>query len=324
MAHDMAAATVKLSPHATGTLDDQQHRDVLDSDSEGGGQEQGMRASTLRLDPISIATTNETLHQKLQRTLAERESGGPREQVGSPGVRLRNTRCCDIVHSTLSEPLSPYKTLETCKPRWTNTRFRYHLNRGISVMDQDTIVVSARDQLQKTTHGLLRSSSGTLTYSSTHRLKAELDVAELAHILAGNVPGGGHAWTPKRLEWIFKERTGRQGCWKHYEVPFEAFLAAFPRTFESFGPVDKFVRLRHGSSVQDNCEDAMVRLARARTHGCVESKTQTLGMRNSLSESSMSKSLLFANKLKNHRLKVAYSSYLGSASPSQMVGPKPV
>jgi len=209
----------------------------------------------------------ETMHQFLQRSLMEREKGGPHEQQGSKASRLRNTRSTDILHSALEEPLSPYKSLESNRPQWPTSWRRFHLNHGIRVVDHDTVVVDSKDCFKKTAKGLKRSSSGSVTYSHTHRMKVELDVTELGHILKGQVPGGGHAWTPRRLEWIFKERTGRPGCWVHYDVGIKAFLLLFPKTFEMFGNDHEFVRLRQGTAVLDVHEDAMVRLAMAREHG---------------------------------------------------------
>jgi len=214
----------------------------------------------------------ETPHQKLQRSLQERIRGGPNEQCLSPPQRLRNTRSTEILHSSLDEPLSTYKSLEPVRPGWPTSWRRYHLNHGIRVKDQDTILVEANDKHIKTKKGLLRDSSGFVTYSETHRRKAEIDVKFLAEIVNGGIPGGGHAWTPKKLERIFKERTGRQGTWVNYEVSLKQFLKLFPKTFEQFGPDLQFVRLRHmlRPALMDSTESAMTRLACARERGFIE------------------------------------------------------
>jgi hypothetical protein len=124
--------------------------------------------------------------------------------------------------------------------------------------------VSARDKIDKTRKGLSKSSSGTVTYSANHRLKIELDVEMLCQICGDDVPGGGHSWTPRRLEWVFKERTGRPGSWNHYEVGIIAFLKLFPKTFELFKG-NEFVRLRRPGKghVLDHVEDVMTKLAQA-------------------------------------------------------------
>lgn len=220
----------------------------------------------------SATKPRETYHQLLQKSLSQRVSGGPREQVRSRAFRLRNTSSCDILHSSLQEPLSAYKSLEQRQPAWPRWYHRYHLTDGFRVTDQETVVVPARDVVLKTKKGLLRSASGTITYSSTHRTKAELDVEFLAQVLLGGPPGGGHHWTLPKLETQFFERTGRPGVWQHYEIGFPAFLELFPKTFEMFGGEKQFVRLcRYGSStVLDDVEDAMLRLAKSRKTGTVE------------------------------------------------------
>jgi len=227
----------------------------------------------------------ETPHQRMQRSLFERRRGGPHEQTQSAPQRLRNTRGTEILHSSLEEPLSSYKSLEPSRPKWPTYWRRYHLNHGIRVKDQDTIVVEANDKHIRTKKGLLRESSGFVTYSETHRLKAEIDVIFLAQVLGGGIPGGGHAWTPRKLERIFKERTGRDGTWCHYEVPIKHFLTLFPKTFEQFGADLQFVRLRHmlKPSLMDNTESAMARLALAKERGYIEAQPHlegTVGLHN--------------------------------------------
>mmetsp|Transcript_7309 Transcript_7309/g.16591 ORF Transcript_7309/g.16591 Transcript_7309/m.16591 type:complete len:284 (+) Transcript_7309:1-852(+) len=223
---------------------------------------------------------DESRHQTLQRSLLERERGGPREQQGSTPFRLRNTRSCDIIHSSLEDPLSRYKSLEVMRPQWQGSWHRYHGDRGYRVADQDTIVVTAYDTVQKTKKGLMRSSSGSVTYSHTHKLKAEIDVDMLVQILGDGVPGGGHMWTPRRLEWIFKERTGRPGTWVHYEVGIKAFLGLFPKTFEMMGPNHDYVQLkRNVKAPMDNVEDAIVRLAKGRESGFIQPFTSVDGIK---------------------------------------------
>lgn len=288
------------------------------------------------------AQRQETPHQRLQRSLHEgglhgrpaRKQGGPHEQTASPPQRLRNVRTTEILHSSLEEPLSHYKSLEPVRPKWPTYWRRFHMTHGIRVKDQDTILVEANDVHIKTKKGLLRDSSGFVTYSDTHRRKVEIDVIFLANILGGGIPGGGHAWTPAKLERIFKERTGRGGTWHHYEVPIKHFLSLFPKTFEQFGPNMQFVRLRHmlRPQLMDHVEDAMARLACARERGFVEAHPHiegTVGLHNeelhamfdAIDQGDASSPTLADVKnnlrpkmpdlpeLRNHRMKVAFKPH---------------
>merc|ERR1711871_1125472 len=103
-----------------------------------------------------------------------------------------------------------------------------------------------------------------------------MDVQELSSLVSEGPPSGLHCWTPQKLERVFRERTGRQGIWAQYEVPFVAFLHLFPKTFNLFGPNQDFVQdrlKRHpnsGVKILDNMEHALSRLARARDTGTVE------------------------------------------------------
>lgn len=182
----------------------------------------------------------------------------------------------------------------------------------------DTVVVSSRNSLSKTKKGLLRSSSGTVTYSSTHRLKVDLDAQEIAYILGDGVPGGGHAWTPSRLAVEFKTRTGRPGVWMHYDIGLSSFLLLFPKTFEVFGPANEFVRLvrKNCRTLLDNVEDAMVRLAMGREDGRIhyniadsasqDPEDKWVKHMNDLSFASASPKAHILPRLTTHRLKAAY------------------
>lgn len=276
----------------------------------------------------------ETPHQKLQRSLETRRGGAPHEQCMSPPQRLRGIRSTEILHSSLEEPLSTYKSLEPLRPKWPSMWRRFHLNDGIRVKDQDTILVEANDKHVKTKKGLLRDSSGYVTYSETHRQKTEIDVMFLAQIVNGGIPGGGHAWTPKKLERVFKERTGRVGTWNNYEVPIKHFLSLFPKTFEQFGQDIQFVRLKHMLKPQlmDRTEDAMSRLACGKERGHIEQHPHiegTVGIHNeelielfqmfdeghpgvpSLNELKGSLRAQTPNlpELKNQRMKVAFKAH---------------
>mmetsp|Transcript_11042 Transcript_11042/g.26096 ORF Transcript_11042/g.26096 Transcript_11042/m.26096 type:complete len:283 (+) Transcript_11042:2-850(+) len=246
--------------------------------------------------------------QRLQRALAERERGAPKEQIRSAAARLRKTRSCGFMHSSMEEPMASYKALEPLRPRCTSTFRRFHLTEGFRVLDQDTIVVSARDSLQKTKTGLLRSSSGTVTYSHRHKLKLELDVEVLAKILGDGVPGGGYMWTLIKLERIFKERTGRPGCWADYDVGLKALLALCPKTFELFGPSGEFVQLRRKvPTVLDDMEEALIRLARARETGILEPYVVADGASPDKANG------LILPELVTNRFKAVYSAHRGQS-----------
>lgn len=162
-------------------------------------------------------------------------------------------------------------------------------------------MIAANDVLQKTKRGLLRSSSGSVTYSASHRLKAELDVKVLAEFLGDSPPGRSVFWTPQRLEMLFKERTGRVGVWNHYEIGIAAFLALFPKTFELFGG-SQYVQLRQKilTVVLDNIEEAMVNLAKA------SKDSASVTMRNGMP--------LIVPDMGPHRMKVAYQESLAMAN----------
>lgn len=254
----------------------------------------------------------ESKHQLLQKSLGLRSTGGPHEQVRSAPWRHQGTRNCEITHSSMSEGLSSWKTLEPLKPRWPHDFRRYHLGHGIRVTDNDTIVVSARDKIQKTQTGLVRSSSGTATYSQTQRQKAEIEVQELTHIMAEAAVG--FIWTPKKLAHVFKERTGRAGVWAHYDLGVRAFLLCFPKTFELYGKDHEYVRLRRArnNSVLDHPEEAMTRLARARSHGFLQQHASVPG--------SIASTDTVLPELKTNRLKVSFLSHDGPASATDTGG----
>lgn len=259
-------------------------------------------AATLQSDGTGMV---ETKHQSLQRSLLMRDHGCPHQQVRSFPYRLRSTRSCEILHSSMMEALGSYKTLDVDRPRWPHTNHRYHYVDGIRVVDLDTSVIAANDVFRKTKHGLHRSSSGSVTFSQTHRMKVELDADFLAQILGGQCPGGGlpaqtATWTPRRLEWIFKERTGRSGCWIDYDIGIKAFLLVFPKTFELIGPDCQYVQLRRkiSTTVVDNIDDVMIRLAQAR-HGEGLSRASGTPVR----------SAVVLPGLDVHRIKVVYSPY---------------
>jgi len=269
--------------------------------------------------PVALdVVSDEARNRLLQQSLSVRRSGGPQEQTRSKPSRLRNTRSCCILDSSLEEPLTYYKGLEPVKPHWPHSWRRLHLTEGIRVRDMDTVVVPSRDCLTKTKKGMLRSSSGTVTYSSTHAHKVELDAQALVGILQDGVPGGRQYWTPPRLAVEFQTRTGRSGVWKHYEIGINTFLLVFPKTFDLFGPSMEFVRL-HRQSCQmllDHIEDAMTRLAMCRQDCRVhyniadkfyeDPKDKWAEQMSDLTWAAASPKATLQPQLKQHRLKAAY------------------
>jgi len=120
-------------------------------------------------------------------------------------------------------------------------------------------MVDAGDVLEKTKRGLLRSSTGHVTYSAKERMAFELDAEDLVNLLQQS-PAQGKLWTLTSLEQAFRDQLGRRGSWAMHHIALGVFLAMFPRTFYVFGD---FVRVLHASrtKVVDDGEDVMVRLA---------------------------------------------------------------
>jgi len=255
-----------------------------------------------QLSVTHLSEFGETVHQALQKSLGQRSNGGPFEHIRTAPFRLRNTRSCDIVHSSMEDPLASYKTLEPLHHHYKYGQRRYHKDHGYKCFDTDTIVVAARDHLLKSKTGLLRTSTGSVTYSDTHRKKLELDGQELTRIVAHEgIPGGGHAWTLPKLERVFKERTGRVGFWNHYEIPFIAFLRSFVKTF-AFYNHGEFVKLLNTRkpTVMDDFEDVLVRLAKAREYGFIEQTTNIVG------DGLQRQTPVGLPELKRHRAKITF------------------
>ena len=73
--------------------------------------------------------------------------------------------CGTVYDNTLKEGLATCKRLRENRTKWPHMYHRYHLTRGIDVTESDAIVVSARDQIQHTQNGCVRSSGGNVRYS---------------------------------------------------------------------------------------------------------------------------------------------------------------
>eukprot|EP00929_Paragymnodinium_shiwhaense_P063439 TRINITY_DN31686_c0_g1_i1.p1 TRINITY_DN31686_c0_g1~~TRINITY_DN31686_c0_g1_i1.p1 ORF type:complete len:325 (-),score=33.89 TRINITY_DN31686_c0_g1_i1:141-1115(-) len=186
----------------------------------------------------------------------------------------RARRCTEVLHRFCNQPLPWYKVLEPSRPEWPNAWRWYHPKDGIRVLDEDTIVVSAKDRRVRTKAGLLPKSSGHVTYSASDRMRFELDAEDLATILRDSHCYNSKIWTIPKLEKTFKYKLGRSGSWKSVGLELDAFLSLFPRTFEVFGASD-FVRVLHSTTratnrvLVDDGQDVMVRLALACSSGYI-------------------------------------------------------
>merc|ERR1740133_296412 len=145
---------------------------------------------------------------------------------------------------------------------------------GFRVNDTYTMEGPARDQLQRTKKGNLRTSSGVVTYSAIDRMHMELDVQDLLKILREQEPHvqQGRLWSVKKLEKAYHSRCRKHASWQRQGVSFKVYLALFPKTFDLFGAGQDFVRLASKTrlSAVDNSEDVMISLARACEQGFIE------------------------------------------------------
>jgi len=186
----------------------------------------------------------------------------------SPVQKLRRHRSTPIIHSDVQEPAVDYKTLQEDRIRYPHSFHRYHLIHGLSVIDQERIVQSARDQCYHTNTGKFRNSSGLVTYSHSQKMKVEIDANNLCAILADKPANGACGWRIFDVEHQFRMRQGRNGVWWDYGMALSAFMSLFLRTFELYGthasPHQSYVRLRHKWAVKvlDHSDTIMVHLAR--------------------------------------------------------------
>eukprot|EP00747_Dinoflagellata_sp_TGD_P178851 gnl/TRDRNA2_/TRDRNA2_28624_c0_seq1.p1 gnl/TRDRNA2_/TRDRNA2_28624_c0~~gnl/TRDRNA2_/TRDRNA2_28624_c0_seq1.p1 ORF type:complete len:255 (+),score=28.10 gnl/TRDRNA2_/TRDRNA2_28624_c0_seq1:55-819(+) len=217
---------------------------------------------------------SEKYNQELQRTLTSRERALGRVSQ-RPSSAHQNSGCDHF----FGEPLEWYKKLEPYRSEWPNLVKWYHPKHGIRVVDQETIIAPSRDRLSRTQHGLLRSSTGDVVYSSRHRMKFELDAHDLLRILRKVGPYSSSAWSLENLEDTFLKHHGRHGSWERYNMQLKIFLSLFPKTFVVFGTNGEFVRPIHKTlqCVVDKGEDVMVRLALAREKGYIENSTPVAG-----------------------------------------------
>ncbi|CAK0789238.1 unnamed protein product [Prorocentrum cordatum] len=168
-----------------------------------------------------------------------------------------------------------YTSVEPFRPHSQSSNRGYHPKRGFQVTDHETICVPARDKVRRTRRGITRCSRGAeVVYAASQWTALELDAEDLLRIMRDlKLPANQRAWTLRRMDKTFADMTGRKGCWARVGLPFEAYLALFPRTFDVYGAAgSRCLRALHGAMarVADKGEDVMVRLALALRTGRVE------------------------------------------------------
>eukprot|EP00927_Polykrikos_kofoidii_P057652 TRINITY_DN51807_c0_g1_i1.p1 TRINITY_DN51807_c0_g1~~TRINITY_DN51807_c0_g1_i1.p1 ORF type:complete len:411 (+),score=49.76 TRINITY_DN51807_c0_g1_i1:113-1234(+) len=173
---------------------------------------------------------------------------GQRRQINSfspPGVSGARPASCGAIG--LVKGHERFQPLRQQWPRWKRSDSR--------PVDRTLVLVPARDQAVRTKVGTQRCSSAG---------KFRIDAEDLVQVLREAVPYGSKVWCLDKLEQAFQARK-RHGSWLRYRLPFQAFLALFPRTFALSGPRDEHVRLRAAtcSGVADKNEEVMTRLALA-------------------------------------------------------------
>mmetsp|Transcript_58248 Transcript_58248/g.189873 ORF Transcript_58248/g.189873 Transcript_58248/m.189873 type:complete len:318 (-) Transcript_58248:151-1104(-) len=180
---------------------------------------------------------------------------------------MRSTGCRQFIN----EPAAYYKRVEPFRPNWPIAQTRYQANRGVTIINQEDVIVPARGRVYNTRTGPVRYSDGEVSFSARQAMKFELDAEELARILRDVVPRGEKVWSTHKLEQEFFEQCGRFGCWAQYRIPLRLFLLLFSRTFEVCGASGESVRVLHKSRLRivDSGQDALVALALARQNGFV-------------------------------------------------------
>mmetsp|Transcript_101745 Transcript_101745/g.217870 ORF Transcript_101745/g.217870 Transcript_101745/m.217870 type:complete len:329 (+) Transcript_101745:104-1090(+) len=194
----------------------------------------------------------ERLRLSLKEPLKESVSEGERD-----GTCRRKEPPPEIVSPGRYQPFRPEW------PRWRRQDHR--------PVDRTLVEVPSLDRLHRTKKGLARSSTGYIRYSACQAVKFFSDAEELVRILREVVPHNASVWSLPKLEQAFHDKVGRPGSWRCYGVPFKAFFALFPRTFQQFGPEDSFVRVWRKSrpGVVESGEDALKRLALAQKDGFI-------------------------------------------------------
>lgn len=223
------------------------------------------------MDHATDSEPSETLRRQLEHAVGEYVPGPSFLREPRQNGKKRFT---ELLHNFCHDPLPWYKNLEPSRPQWPKAMRKYTQRDGFRVPDLHNVEVSARDMVHKTKKGLLRTSSGLVTYSATHRMQFELDAEDLAKILREKVPHlqDGKVWSVKKLEKAYQSQFRRHGSWSRQGVTLRVFLSLFPKTFDLFGANNDFVRLANKSRkcAVDCSEDAMISLAMACEQGYVQ------------------------------------------------------
>lgn len=193
------------------------------------------------------------------------DKGFPLSRTG----KMQRTWSTPIIQGEIHEPLTRWKSLAAVQRDWPTTYHRYHLEEGIVVQDQDTVVVNARDEQIRTGAGAMRKSSGKVVFSFKHQQEAMLDAEDVIRIITDESGGGLYRhWHVDQIDKEFLNRWGRHGIWRKKGLSLSPFLSSFQKTFEVFGSHHQYVRLRHPwgrnsvPRILDNMDQVMVNLAR--------------------------------------------------------------
>lgn len=189
----------------------------------------------------------------------------------------RRGRLTEVLQPFCREPLPWYKELEPHRPRWPDLFHPWSLKHaGLRALDNETVVVDAGDLREKTKQGILRSSTGHVTYSAKERQQFEMDAEDLMRILQQSVPGSRPMWTIAVLERVFNDQLGRRGTWADHDMSLVVFLSLFPKTFCTYvsSQGQAYARMLHPArnKIVDDGEEVMVQLALARA-----GKSRSLG-----------------------------------------------
>jgi len=214
------------------------------------------------------------LRKNLVRQLEEVASFIPATPAKRAAKVHGKKRFTEVLHNYCQEPLPWYKKLEHTRPEWPSDMKRYTSKDGFRVNDTHTMAVSAKDVLQRTKHGQLRTSSGIVTYNAVEATHLALDAEDLAKILREQMPQvrSGRIWSVKNLEKAYKMRFREHGSWERQGMSLKVYLELFPKTFDLFGANNDFVRVvsKSRQCAVDTGQDAMISLARACEQGFVD------------------------------------------------------
>lgn len=180
----------------------------------------------------------------------------------------RKGRLTEVLQPFCREPLPWYKELEPYRPHWPDLFHPWSLKHdGLRALDSETVVVDAGDVVERTKRGMMRSSTGHVTYSAKERQQFELDAEDLMQILQQSAPGGRPLWTLSALERAFRDQLGRRAAWVDRDMSLAFFLSLFPKTFCTYtsNKGQAYARILHPArkKLVDDGEQVMVQLALA-------------------------------------------------------------